>query len=71
MNLTYRELLESLLSLSEEDLDKTVTVLREDGEFQAVVELGMTSENDILDEDHPFLRLDYLGFMPLSLPHWM
>jgi hypothetical protein len=68
MNLTYRELLESLLLLSEENLDKTVTVLREDEEFQAVAQLEFSpSYDDVLDGEHPYLRLDYVGFQLTEL----
>lgn len=68
MSLTYRELPESLLFLSEEDLDKTVTVLREDEEFQAVVQLEFSpSDDDVLDREHPHLRLDYVSFQLTEL----
>ncbi len=55
MTLTFRELLESLQTFSNDDLDKDATV-EVDGECFGVSHVGVsTNLDDALDEGHPFL----------------
>jgi hypothetical protein len=56
--MTYKEPLNQLMTLDEEQLDQTVTVhdAYED-EYIAVVHTITTSEADVLDEDHFVLVL--------------
>ena len=57
MTLTFRELLESLQTFSNDDLDKDATV-EVDGEFFRVSHFGVsTCLDDTLDEGHPFLLI--------------
>lgn len=56
--MTYRELLEQLEELSDEQLDQTVTVHEPyQDEYIAVVHSATTSEADVLDADHFYLVL--------------
>jgi hypothetical protein len=57
MNYTFGNLLSDLLMLSQEDLEKTATVLNEDEEFIGLASLNFTpQEDDVLDGDHPYLK---------------
>jgi hypothetical protein len=57
VTLTFRELLESLQTFSDYDLDKDATVDK-DGDFFGVSHVGVsTSLDDALDEGHPFLSI--------------
>jgi hypothetical protein len=52
---TYREVLEALKNLSEEDLDKTATVyVRGVDEYYPIQTFGVTPDTDVLDKDHPY-----------------
>ena len=56
--MTYKELLDQLMMLSEEQLSQTVTVHEPyEDEYIAVVHTATTSEADVLDEDHFYLVL--------------
>ncbi len=57
MKITYRDLLGRLQTLSERQLDDTVTV-EFDGEFYGVDETGITREDDVLPKDHFCLIVD-------------
>ena len=51
--MTYKELLNQLMMLSEEQLEQTVTVHEPyEDEYIAVVHTATTSEADVLDENH-------------------
>ena len=52
--MTYRELLEELNRLSEEQANSDVTVCCDD-EFCPVKSLKFTEETDVLDKNHPYL----------------
>lgn len=56
----YRNLLEMLQNLTEEELDKDVTVLSNGiGEFYPVVNaMFYADDSDVLDQGHPYLILD-------------
>jgi hypothetical protein len=56
--MTYKDLLDELMMLDDEQLDQTVTVhdAYED-EYIAVVHTNTTSESDVLDENHFYLVL--------------
>lgn len=56
----YRNLLEMLQNLTEEELDKDVTVLSNGiGEFYPVVNaVFYADDSDVLDQGHPYLILD-------------
>lgn len=51
---TYRELLEALLELSEEELDLSATVEVED-EFYPIIATDRYRSDDVLDLNHPLL----------------
>ena len=56
MKMTWRELIKKLRRLTPEQLDTDATIW--DGtidEFYQIQKLGITSENDVLDENHPYL----------------
>lgn len=54
--MTYRNLLESLKDLSPEQLDMDVTVFDgENDEFYPVISFDITTETDVLDDNHPFV----------------
>lgn len=56
--MTYKQLLEQLQDLTEEQLNQTVTVYEsQDNEFFMVDHTAVTNESDVLDEDHFFLVL--------------
>ena len=58
--MTYKELLQQLQQLSEEQLNQDVAICSEDEPdeyYQASVELVFsTAECDVLDLDHPIIR---------------
>jgi hypothetical protein len=57
-NMTYQQLLDYLKTLSQEDLEKNVSVFDPNsGEFMPVSSINVTTEEDILDADHPFLEI--------------
>jgi hypothetical protein len=54
--MTYKELLDQLMMLDEEQINQTVTVYEPyEEEFIAVVHTATTSEADVLDENHFYL----------------
>jgi hypothetical protein len=56
--MTYKELLDQLMMLDEEQMDQTVTVHDPyQDEYIAVVHTNTTSEADVLDENHFYLVL--------------
>jgi len=56
--MTYKELLDQLMMLTEEQLGQTVTVHEPyEDEYIAVVHTATASEADVLDEDHFYLVL--------------
>jgi hypothetical protein len=56
--MTYKELLDQLMMLTEEQLSQTVTVHEPyEDEYIAVVHTATTSEADVLDENHFYLVL--------------
>lgn len=56
--MTYKDLLNQLMMLSEEQLEQTVTVHEPyEDEYIAVVHTATTSEADVLDENHFYLVL--------------
>lgn len=59
-NYTYRELLNSLLKLSEEQLDCDITSYNEETDEYHAAQLTMIITNDdvdILDKDHPVISI--------------
>jgi len=57
--MTYKELLQQLQQLSEEQLNQDVAICSEDDEdeyYQASVEFVFATETDVLDKDHPIIR---------------
>ena len=57
--MTYKELLDKLKSLSNDQLDQTVTVFHgSTDEFYPAHSTGITHENDILDANHFYLEID-------------
>jgi len=62
--MTYKELLDQLMMLDEEQLDQTVTVHDPyEDEHIAVVHTITTSEADVLDENHFVLVLKAWTFL--------
>ncbi len=56
--MTYKELLDQLMMLDEEQINQTVTVYEPyEEKFIAVVHTVTTSEADVLDENHFYLVL--------------
>jgi hypothetical protein len=56
--MTYKELLDQLMMLDEEQMNQTVTVHDPyQDEYIAVVHTETTSEADVLDENHFYLVL--------------
>jgi hypothetical protein len=54
--MTYRELLNSLSKLTDDQLDHMDVTVFVDGEFRPIVKLDETGDDaDILDPHHPFL----------------
>jgi len=60
-NYTYRDLLEALLELNEEELDMTATVEVED-EFYPIIATDRDRVGTVLDLNHPILVIgdDYV-----------
>lgn len=58
--LTYKELLDILNEMPEDDLNKTVTVYKmKSDEYFGVVHVGITtSQCDVLDENHLLLAIE-------------
>ena len=59
MHYTYRELLEALKALTEEELDMTATIY--DKTFDAYMHIDyteMTVDDDVLDECHPVIVIN-------------
>ena len=58
--MTYKQLLESLSTLPEGVLGKTVTVyLGQTDEYIQVFGVSFTEENDVLDENHLVLEVQF------------
>lgn len=58
MNITYRELLNKLNSFTNEQLDMTATIyISDSNEFYGVNQLKITTDTDVLDENHPYLSV--------------
>ena len=60
MNLTYRQLFDLIGKMSEEELDRSVTIrtpIRKGDEYEyyAVINIKY-AENDVLDKGHPYLE---------------
>ena len=56
--MTYKELLDQLMMLDEEQLEQTVTIHDPyEDEYIAVIHTETTSEADVLDENHFYLVL--------------
>jgi hypothetical protein len=56
--MTYKDLLDELMMLDEEQLNQTVTIHDPyEDEYIAVVHTNTTSEADVLDENHFYLVL--------------
>lgn len=56
--MTYKELLDLLNELDEEQLNMDVTIYdTEEDEFFKSAGFNITDETDILDENHPYLTL--------------
>lgn len=56
--MTYKELLEKLQNLTQEQLNQNVTMYDEKmDEFFALDDTGITDQDDVLDENHFFLIL--------------
>jgi hypothetical protein len=60
---TYRDLRTGLDAMTSEELDNHLTLHdKEDDEFyQISLALEKTTETDVLDEGHPYLKLSYIG----------
>ena len=57
--MTYKELLQQLQQLTEEQLNQDVAIWDSYGEdeyYQASVELVFVTETDVLDKNHPVIR---------------
>lgn len=58
--MTYKQLLQSLSTLPEEVLQQTATVyLDQTDEYIQVFGLSFTKENDVLDENHLVLEVQF------------
>jgi hypothetical protein len=56
--MTYKELLDQLMMLDDEQINQTVTIHDPyEDEYIAVVHTATTSEADVLDENHFYLVL--------------
>jgi hypothetical protein len=55
--MTYKELLNQLQQLNEEQLNQDVAIWDTDNDeyYQTMVELVFTTETDVLDVDHPVI----------------
>jgi hypothetical protein len=59
MNYTYRQLLNALLELSEEELDMTATIHDvEPDAYYPITATDKTVEADVLDSDHPIIIIN-------------
>ena len=57
-NFTYKDLLNSLLKLSEEQLDCDITIYDEETDEYHAAQLTMIITNeDVLDTDHPVISI--------------
>ena len=59
MYYTYRELLEALQELSEEELDKTATIY--DKTFEAYIAIDYTDktwDDDVIEANHPIIIIN-------------
>lgn len=57
--MTYQNLLELLQTLDHEQLKMNVSIYDPTiEEYYTVCGFGITNENDVLDEDHPFIILN-------------
>lgn len=56
-DMNYRTLLAALKELTEEQLDMTVTVCDNQGEFFPVSDCFITDGTDVLDDNHPYLKI--------------
>ena len=57
--MTYKELLQQLKQLNEEQLSQDVAIwdcYGQDEYYQASVEFVFATETDVLDKDHPIIR---------------
>lgn len=55
---TFRELLNVLQKMTDEQLDCDLTIADEDDEFQAIeMVTEWHDQADVLDENHPFFRI--------------
>ena len=56
---TYRDLLEELKGLTDEQLDCDITLMDEDEEFHGVrIRTEQSYEDDVLDAKHPYFVLE-------------
>lgn len=56
--MTYQQLLDYINLLSDDQKNSDVTIFDGDqGEFLPAKKLEITSENDILEENHPFITI--------------
>lgn len=57
--MTYRQLKERINKLSENQLDCDITVYKpdEDEYYPTHISVGITEENDVLDEGHPYFLI--------------
>ena len=59
MNYTYRQLLEALLELSQEELDMNVSIYDFTNEvYYPLNYTGKTEGDDVLDADHPIMIIN-------------
>lgn len=57
VKMTYRELLQALSALDDSQLDCDVSI-EFNGEFYEVSEMYVVDETDVLDVDHPVIRVN-------------
>lgn len=58
-SITYRQILEVLETMDSNQLDQTATVfLTETAEFLPISVMKITSEADVLDENHLYFEID-------------
>jgi hypothetical protein len=55
---TYRDLLDYLITMSDQDLEQCITVYTENDEYISIksFELSDERDNDVLDHDHLYLN---------------
>lgn len=58
VSLTYRDILEQLNALTEEQLNMTVTVKIMDEYFPIEKPIQIAEDCDVLDKAHPFFAID-------------